>query len=57
MILTYNTGIKAFEDGDVLYATKMFKEAELLFPNQYGHLDHHLCLHMLIIVRDITMTQ
>ena len=32
MILTYNTGIKAFEDGDVLYATKMFKEAELLFP-------------------------
>ena len=32
MILTYNTAIKAFEDGDVLYATKMFKEAELLFP-------------------------
>ena len=32
MILTYNTGIKAFEDGDVLYATKMFKEAELIFP-------------------------
>ena len=32
MILTYNTGVKALEDGDVLYATKMFKEAELLFP-------------------------
>ena len=32
MILTYNTGVKALQDGDVLYATKMFKEAELLFP-------------------------
>ena len=32
MILTYNTGYKALEDGDVLYATKLFNDAELLYP-------------------------
>ena len=32
MILTYNTGVQALRDGDILYATKMFNEAELLFP-------------------------
>ena len=32
MIEAYNTGIIALEEGDVLYATKKFNEAELLFP-------------------------
>ena len=32
MILTYNTGYNALKDGDVLFATKMFNEAELLYP-------------------------
>ena len=29
---TYEAGLKAFEDGDVLFAAKKFNEAELLFP-------------------------
>tara|TARA_S200000501_G_scaffold339005_1_gene346265 strand:- start:322 stop:1152 length:831 start_codon:yes stop_codon:yes gene_type:complete len=32
MIEAYNEGVKAFEKGDVLYATKKFSEAELIFP-------------------------
>ena len=32
MITAYNTGVKALEEGDVLYATKKFNEAELLYP-------------------------
>ena len=32
MIDAYNEGVKALEDGDVLYATKKFNESELLFP-------------------------
>ena len=32
MIEAYNAGIIALEEGDVLYATKKFNEAELLFP-------------------------
>ena len=32
MIEAYRTGKKALEQGDVLYATKKFNEAELLFP-------------------------
>ena len=32
MIDAYNEGVKALEEGDVLYATKKFNEAELLYP-------------------------
>mgnify|MGYP001214935519 FL=1 len=32
MIEAYNAGVVALEQGDVLYATKKFNEAELLFP-------------------------
>ena len=32
MIVAYNEGIKALEEGDVLYATKKFNESELLYP-------------------------
>ena len=32
MIESYNQGVKALEDGDVLYATKKFNESELLYP-------------------------
>ena len=32
MIEAYKTGVKALEQGDVLFATKKFNEAELLFP-------------------------
>ena len=32
MIDAYKEGIKAFEEGDVLFAAKKFNEAELLFP-------------------------
>ena len=32
MIEAYNAGVVALEQGDVLYATKKFYEAELLFP-------------------------
>ena len=32
MIDAYNAGVAALEQGDVLYATKKFNEAELLYP-------------------------
>tara|TARA_B100001057_G_scaffold121630_1_gene120432 strand:- start:578 stop:1408 length:831 start_codon:yes stop_codon:yes gene_type:complete len=32
MIKAYNAGVDALEKGDVLYATKKFNEAELLYP-------------------------
>ena len=32
MIKAYNEGVSALERGDVLFATKKFNEAELLFP-------------------------
>ena len=32
MIKAYNAGVAALEQGDVLYATKKFNEAELLYP-------------------------
>ena len=32
MIEAYNSGVAALEKGDVLYATKKFNEAELLYP-------------------------
>ena len=32
MIEAYNAGVQAMEQGDILYATKKFNEAELLFP-------------------------
>ncbi len=32
MIDAYQEGVKAFEEGDVLYAAKKFNEAEILFP-------------------------
>ena len=32
MIEAYNAGLKALEDGDVLFASKKFNEAELLYP-------------------------
>ena len=32
---TYEAGLKAFEDGDVLFAAKKFNEAELLFPQSF----------------------
>ena len=32
MVDAYRTGMKALEQGDVLFATKKFNEAELLFP-------------------------
>ena len=32
MIDSYKEGIKAFEEGDVLFAAKKFNEAEILFP-------------------------
>ena len=32
MIESYKQGVKALEDGDVLYATKKFNESELLYP-------------------------
>jgi outer membrane protein assembly factor BamD len=32
MIETYKEGVKALEEGDVLYATKKFNESELLYP-------------------------
>lgn len=32
MIEAYNSGVIALEEGDVLYATKKFNEAELLYP-------------------------
>lgn len=32
MVVAYNDGVKALEEGDILYASKKFNEAELLFP-------------------------
>ena len=32
MIKAYNAGVKALEQGDVLFATKKFNEAELIYP-------------------------
>ena len=32
MINAYTEGVEALEKGDVLYATKKFNEAELLYP-------------------------
>lgn len=32
MMESYRTGVKALEQGDILYATKKFNEAELLYP-------------------------
>jgi len=32
MIEAYNAGVKALDEGDVLFATKKFNEAELLYP-------------------------
>ena len=32
MIDAYQEGVKAFEEGDVLFAAKKFNEAEILFP-------------------------
>lgn len=32
MIIAYNDGLKALEEGDMLFAAKKFNEAELLFP-------------------------
>ena len=32
MIQAYNEGLKAFNEGDIFYATKKFNEAELLYP-------------------------
>ena len=32
MIEAYKAGVNAFEQGDILYATKKFNEAELLYP-------------------------
>ena len=32
MIEAYNAGVQAMEQGDILFATKKFNEAELLFP-------------------------
>ena len=32
MIDPYKEGVKAFEEGDVLFAAKKFNEAEILFP-------------------------
>ena len=41
MITAYNTGVKALEEGDVLYATKKFNEAELLYPQSKWPHNHH----------------
>ena len=32
MIDAYKEGVKAFEEGDVIFAAKKFNEAEILFP-------------------------
>ena len=32
MIVAYKEGVKALEEGDILFASKKFNEAELLFP-------------------------
>ena len=32
MIIAYTAGVEALDKGDVLFATKKFNEAELLFP-------------------------
>ena len=32
MIVAYKAGMKAFEEGDALFASKKFNEAEILFP-------------------------
>ena len=32
MIDAYKEGVKALEEGDVLFAAKKFNEAEILFP-------------------------
>ena len=32
MIASYREGMKAFKDGDVLFAAQKFNEAELLYP-------------------------
>ena len=32
MIDAYKEGVKAFEEGDVLFAAKKFNEAEILYP-------------------------
>ena len=32
MIKSYNEGVEALEKGDVLFASKKFNQAELLFP-------------------------
>ena len=32
MIKSYNSGVVALENGDVLFAAKKFNEAELFFP-------------------------
>ena len=32
MIDAYKEGVKAFEEGDALFAAKKFNEAEILFP-------------------------
>ena len=32
MIVAYQEGLKSLEEGDAIYASKKFNEAELLFP-------------------------
>ena len=32
MIAAYEAGVKALENGDIIYATKKFNESELLYP-------------------------
>ena len=39
MIEAYNEGLKALDEGDVIFAAKNFNIAENIFHNQFRHLD------------------
>ena len=41
MILAYKEGMKQLEKGDVLYASRKFDEAEILFPQSIWAIKHH----------------
>ena len=41
MIEVYNDAMKEFERGDVIYAGRKFREAELFYPQRSGHLEQY----------------
>ena len=52
MIEAYNAGVTALEQGDILFATKKFNEAELLYPQSDWAPRSSLMASMLIGLKD-----